>query len=65
MSQSGYASNLDGVTASEVGQVAYVDVHAKVYVIDTATGERTAIVAAMLDTESDDAPNLYLYVDQP
>jgi hypothetical protein len=65
MSQSNdYVSNADGISASDVGQVAYVNTQAKVYVIDTATGERTPILAAMLDTDSDDAPNVYLYVDQ-
>lgn len=35
----------------------------KVYVVEMSTGERTPIVAAMLDDESDDAPNVYLYAE--
>jgi hypothetical protein len=65
----GYFSDPDGITAGALADVALGDptvgavTDIKVYLIDMTTGDRTPIVAVMMDKEGDDAPNLYLYTE--
>jgi hypothetical protein len=63
---SDYVSSDTGIKREDLSMVfeeSNVSRATPVYLIDMATGDRTPIVAVMLDTEGDDAPNLYLYTE--
>jgi hypothetical protein len=60
---SSYAPNFDPVTASSARNVLREAPHtAPLYVIEP-DGSRLAVHAVMIDRESDDAPNIFLYTD--
>lgn len=66
MASENYVSHIDGITADDL-EIATTPLNlyggAKVYLANMATGERTLVLAAMVDKEGEDAPNLYLYTE--
>jgi hypothetical protein len=53
----------DRITGADLVELAAQTPNAPVFLVDMGSGETTPILGFMIDTESDDAPNLYLYTE--
>jgi hypothetical protein len=62
---SSYAPDFDPVTASATRNVLREAPHVAALYVIGPDGSRLPVRAVMVDRESDDAPNVYIYTDQP
>jgi hypothetical protein len=62
---SSYAPDFDPVTASAARNVLREAPHVAALYVIAPDGSRLPVRAVMVDRESDDAPNIFIYTDQP